>query len=39
MILLNELGKSNVGCHIGDVIIGGFGYADELTLLTLVCIH
>ncbi len=32
--LLNELSKSNVGCHIGGVFASGFGYADDLKLLT-----
>ncbi len=32
--LLNELSKGNVGCHIGGVFAGGFGYADDLKLLT-----
>ncbi len=32
--LLNELSKSNVGCHIGGVFAGVFGYADDLKLLT-----
>ncbi len=32
--LLNELSKSNVGCHIGGVFAGEFGYADDLKLLT-----
>ncbi len=32
--LLNELSKSNVGCHIGGVFAGGFSYADDLKLLT-----
>ncbi len=32
--LLNELSKSNVGCHIGGVFAGGFGYADDHKLLT-----
>ncbi len=32
--LLNELSKSNVGCHIGGEFAGGFGYADNLKLLT-----
>ncbi len=32
--LLNELSKSNVGCYIGGAFAGGFGYADDLKLLT-----
>ncbi len=32
--LLNELSKSNVGCHIGGVLAGGFGKADDLKLFT-----
>ncbi len=32
--LLNELSKINVGCHIGGVFVGGFGYANDLKLLT-----
>ncbi len=32
--LLDELSKSNVGCHIGGVFAGVFGYADDLKLLT-----
>ncbi len=34
--LLNELSKSNVGCHIHvyGVFAGWFGYADDLKLLT-----
>ncbi len=32
--LLNELSKSNVDCHMGGVFVGGFGYGDDLTLLT-----
>ncbi len=32
--LLNELSKRNVGCHIGGVFAGGFGYAEDLKLLT-----
>ncbi len=32
--LLNELSKSNVGCHIGGLFACGFGYADDLKLLT-----
>ncbi len=32
--LLNELSKSNVGCHIGWLLASGFGYADHPKLLT-----
>ncbi len=32
--LLNELIKSNVGYHIGGMFAVGFGYADDLKLLT-----
>ncbi len=32
--LLNELIKSNVGCHTGEVFAGGFGFDDGITLLT-----
>ncbi len=32
--LLNELSKSIVDCHIGWVIAGGFGYVNDLKLLT-----
>ena len=31
--LLNELKDSNVGCHMGDVYAGAFGYADDIKLL------
>ncbi len=32
--LLNELSKGNVGFHIVGVFAGGFGYSDDLKLLT-----
>ena len=32
--LLNELANSEVGCYMGGVFAGGFGYADDLKLLT-----
>ena len=32
--LLIELEKSNVGCYMGGVFSGAFGYADDLKLLT-----
>ncbi len=32
--LLNELSKHNVGYHIGGVFADGFGYVDDLTILT-----
>ncbi len=31
--LLNELSKSNVGCHIGGVLAAGFECDDDLKLL------
>ncbi len=32
--LLNELSKISIICHIGGVSAGGFGYVDDLKLLT-----
>ena len=34
-VLLYKLKVSNVGCYVGNVFLGGFGYADELCLLSL----
>ena len=33
--LLYKLKVSNVECYIGNVFLGGLGYADELCLLSL----
>ncbi len=33
--LLNELANSDLGCHMGGVFAGAFGYADDLKLLAL----
>ena len=32
--LLVKLKVSNVGCYIGNVFLGGLGYADDLCLLS-----
>ncbi len=32
--LLNEFSKGNVGCHIGGVFPGVFGYTDVLIVIT-----
>ncbi len=32
--LLNELANSGLGCHMGGMFAGAFGYADDLKLLT-----
>ena len=31
--LLSQLREAGVGCHVGGVFLGAFGYADDLTLL------
>ena len=33
--MLENLKRSNLGCHIGNVFFGGLGYADDSILLTL----
>ena len=33
--LLEEYDKNKVGCHIGQVFMGTFGYADDIVLLVL----
>ena len=32
---LQQLQSSGVGCHIGGVFAGAFGYADDIVLLSL----
>ena len=31
--LLSQLREAGVGCHVGGLFLGAFGYADDVTLL------
>ena len=32
--LLNEINRSKIGCHVGDMSCNAFGYADDIALLS-----
>ncbi len=34
--LLNALKKSSYGCHVGNIFVGVFAYADDIVLLSLM---